>query len=88
MRYFRSRHRTDIPKYLSNVRYWMNSGKHMLALSFSEFDPIETMAPDQSLRPVVCYFPLAARPQSVRLYALHKTCSRRVKCDDASSSPF
>jgi hypothetical protein len=29
-------------KYLGNVRYWMNSGKHMLALSFSGFDPRQT----------------------------------------------
>jgi hypothetical protein len=27
---------------LGDVRYWMNSGKHMLALSFSVFDPQET----------------------------------------------
>ncbi len=26
------------PKYLGNVRYWVNSGKHLLALSFSGFD--------------------------------------------------
>ena len=25
-----------------DVRYWMNSGKHMLAWSFSEFDPERT----------------------------------------------
>jgi hypothetical protein len=31
-------HVTDIPKYLGNVRYWVNSGKHVLALSFSGFD--------------------------------------------------
>jgi hypothetical protein len=28
-----------MPKYLGNVRYWVNSGKHVLALSFSGFDP-------------------------------------------------
>jgi hypothetical protein len=33
-RFFRLWHRTDMPKYLGNVRYWLNSGKHMLALSF------------------------------------------------------
>jgi hypothetical protein len=32
-------HETDIPKYLGNVRYWVNSGKHVLASSISEFDP-------------------------------------------------
>ena len=35
---FRIRHKTDIPKYLGDVRYWVNSGKHMLALRFSGFD--------------------------------------------------
>jgi hypothetical protein len=24
-----------MPKYIGNVRYWLNSGKHMLAASFS-----------------------------------------------------
>ena len=37
-------HETDMPKRLGNVRYWMNSGKHMLALSFSGFDPTRTYA--------------------------------------------
>ena len=31
-----------MPKYLGNVRCWVNSGKHMLALSFSGFDPEQT----------------------------------------------
>jgi len=35
-------HQTGMPKYLGNVRCWVNSGKHMLALSFSGFDPIRT----------------------------------------------
>jgi hypothetical protein len=35
-------HVTDMPKYLSNVRYWENSGRHVLALSFSGFDPNAT----------------------------------------------
>ena len=35
-------HETDMPKYLGDVRCWVNSGKHMLALSFSAFDPIRT----------------------------------------------
>jgi hypothetical protein len=34
----RSWHESDIPKYLADVRSWVNSGKHMLALSFSGFD--------------------------------------------------
>src|SRR4029077_6680457 len=28
---------TDMPKYLGDVRCWFNSGKHVLALSFSGF---------------------------------------------------
>jgi putative tryptophan/tyrosine transport system substrate-binding protein len=35
------------------------------------------MGPDRLPRPLVCYFSLAARSQSARLHALHKTCSRR-----------
>jgi hypothetical protein len=30
---------TDMPTLLSNVRCWVNSGKHLLAASISEFDP-------------------------------------------------
>ena len=32
-------HLSDMALELCDVRYWMNSGKHMLALSFSVFDP-------------------------------------------------
>src|SRR6266403_4950881 len=32
-------HETDMPKYLGDVRCWVNSGKHLLSLSFSGFDP-------------------------------------------------
>src|SRR5258705_12996692 len=32
-------HEMDMPKYLGDVRCWVNSGKHMLAWSFSGFDP-------------------------------------------------
>ena len=35
-------HETDMPKYLGDVRCWVNSGKHVLALSFSGFDPNAT----------------------------------------------
>jgi len=31
-----------MPNYLGDVRYWVNSGKHVLSLSFSGFDPFET----------------------------------------------
>jgi hypothetical protein len=33
-----------MPKYLGDVRCWVNSGKHLLALRFSGFDPKETFA--------------------------------------------
>ena len=42
-------HETDMPKYLSNVRYWVNSGKHLLSLSFSSFDPQQTFNGDAKL---------------------------------------
>jgi len=32
-----------MPKYLGDVRYWVNSGKHVLSLSFSGFDPNRTL---------------------------------------------
>ena len=35
-------HETDMPKYLGDVRYWVNSGKHLLSLSFSGFDTKRT----------------------------------------------
>ena len=34
-----TRHETDMPTALRNVRYQGQSGKHVLALSFSGFDP-------------------------------------------------
>jgi len=33
-----------MPKYLGDVRCWVNSGKHLLSLSFSGFDPKQTSA--------------------------------------------
>ena len=44
-------HETDMPKYLGDVRCWVNSGKHMLAWSFSGFDPTETSSLIKCLRP-------------------------------------
>ena len=35
---------TDMPKYLGDVRSQGQSGKHLLGLSFSGFDPTETLA--------------------------------------------
>jgi hypothetical protein len=37
-------HEAEMPKYLGNVRCWMNSGRHLLAASFSGFDPNRTSA--------------------------------------------
>jgi hypothetical protein len=39
-----NRHEADLQTAMRNVRYWMNSGKHMLSLSFSGFDPQATSA--------------------------------------------
>jgi hypothetical protein len=37
-------HETDMPPWSLYVRCWGQSGKHILALSFSAFDPTETLA--------------------------------------------
>jgi hypothetical protein len=37
-------HRTDMPTLLSDVRCWVNSGKHLLAASISHFDPSRALA--------------------------------------------
>ncbi len=37
------RHETDMPITLRDVRFQGQSGKHMLALSFSGFDPTRTL---------------------------------------------
>ncbi|MGC2318208.1 MAG: hypothetical protein WA615_17200, partial [Bradyrhizobium sp.] len=44
IRFGRFSHETDMQTALRNVRCWENSGKHMLALSFSGFDPQRTSA--------------------------------------------
>ena len=41
-------HETDMTKYLGDVRCWVNSGKHMLASSFSEFDPEQALSEEGS----------------------------------------
>jgi hypothetical protein len=47
---FRVWHETDMSTALRNVRFQGQSGKHMLALSFSGFGPIRTtLAPVQLL---------------------------------------
>jgi hypothetical protein len=42
---FRCWHFSDIALELGDVRYWMNSGKHLLLASISEFDPTRTSGP-------------------------------------------
>ena len=37
-------HEADMPTASRNVRYWVKSGKHLLSLSFSGFDPTATLA--------------------------------------------
>src|SRR6266849_489971 len=44
----RSWHETDMPTALRNVRYQGQSGKHLLSLSFSGFDPISDIGWDFS----------------------------------------
>jgi len=58
-------HETDMPTALRDVRSQGQSGKHILALSFSGFDPEETLRLIK--RPVELNFSLAARSQSARL---------------------
>src|SRR5258707_13290726 len=41
-------HETYMPKYLGDVRCWVNSGNHMLSLSFSALDPERTSSFYQS----------------------------------------
>src|SRR5258706_1494900 len=48
-------HETDMPEYLGNVRCWVNSGKHLLSLSFSDFDPTETWGPLGLGDPLGCH---------------------------------
>src|SRR6476620_5780423 len=41
----RNWHVSDMPTLLSDVRCWVNSGKHLLAASISPFDPERTWTP-------------------------------------------
>ena len=69
---------------LGDVRCWVNSGKHMPAWSFSEFDPTETST-DQLSRAVGCHFSLAAHSQSARL-SVERDVFLGDTCNGASSS--
>ena len=44
-----SGHETEMPTALRDVRSQGQSGKHVLALSFSGFDPVQTFLPDRDL---------------------------------------
>ena len=47
-----------------NVRSWMNSGKHVLVLSFSGFDPRRTLtAPDRRFQSLPCATRVLALPK-------------------------
>ena len=47
--------RSGHPKHLGNVRYWVNSGKHLLALSFSGFGPITDL--EAEAKPLLARLP-------------------------------
>jgi hypothetical protein len=44
---FRSWHQTDMPTVFRDVRFQGQSGKHLLVLGISPFDPFETSAAQQ-----------------------------------------
>src|SRR6266481_1879130 len=46
---FRNWHETDMPQWSLYVRSWGQSGKHMLAMSFSGFDPKRTSGAGQPM---------------------------------------
>ena len=55
-------HETDMPKYLGDVRCWVNSGKHLLSLSFSGFGPRTDIASHRAP---------GVRPFSLKYLRLH-----------------
>jgi hypothetical protein len=57
--------RSGHPKYLGNVRYWVNSGKHVLAWSFSGFDL--TTHPKSCNQPPIALLPLFLMSSGLRL---------------------
>src|SRR6266481_9002261 len=77
-------HETDMPKYLGDVRCWVNSGKHMLASSFSGFDP----GPNSDMGPPRQRLTRIARidgDQSGGAGTILQTCDVR-QCADHTSS--
>ena len=74
-------HETDMPKYLSDVRCWVNSGKHLLSLSFSGFDPgrVETFFVPQKLRATGRDGPRRVRLSLFLLYRVWSQSGRMLK---------
>src|SRR5258707_14397800 len=52
---------------LGDVRYWMNSGKHLLSLSFSGFDPNRTSAVTKVHALKAAFLPIQALTQTVTM---------------------
>jgi hypothetical protein len=51
-------HEANMPTVLRDVRYWMNSGKHLLAASISEFDPSATSTVPRGITPDAGFSPM------------------------------
>jgi hypothetical protein len=56
-----------MPKYLGDVRCWVNSGKHMLAWSFSDFDPIATLTATSVELPMLVFAPIKVIKRSIEM---------------------
>jgi hypothetical protein len=74
-------HETDMPKYLGDVRCWVNSGKHLLSLSFSGFDPgrVETFFDPQKLHATGRDGPRRDRLSLFLLYRVWSQSGRNLK---------
>jgi hypothetical protein len=70
-------HPSGLPTVLSDVRYWMNSRRHLLAASISGFDPSETSSliePGINLKTAKALgidIPVAARRATARSLGTH-----------------
>src|SRR5258707_14772712 len=61
-------HETDMPKSLGDVRCWVNSGKHLLALSFSGFDRLRENVRARKARRMVFSIVLSRQPSPALLF--------------------
>src|SRR5258707_3043102 len=61
-------HETDMPKSLGDVRCWVNSGKHLLALSFSGFDRLRENVCARKARRIVFSIVLSRQPSPALLF--------------------